>query len=516
MAGLADRKPDMRIANALRNGGKHKMLIQASDAAKKRKPLTRKHPLCIEAISVTCGGQLVHELKPFVKQIQLLHPEWPIHIATDKAGYALIEKYIRPKDRVWIVTDNDVKVLARARQTDHGDRWSKGWIGVKLENYRRALIEFNCGVLQCDSDFIFARALPRVNWNADIVMSTHIGPLFRRDIPEEHGYYNAGIFLTDEVDIAERWIKLYNDGHGGFYEQKLLEKFAGIYVIDLFPSDWNWGAWRWGEDIRFNRRMPTFMHTHIEGDFKRPTPVHFVAEQRMRMMNRAFVTHGKYAFCHCPKTAGSELMRCIHEIISKKNQYQVMNSFTVRRGDWSEEELTQLCHGIHKYQQGNRFIVHNHGQCWSDYSVAEYIKNKWKFFALYRPIRDRLLSYYYWSMRIKADTGRHPMAGPITETEDINEFLKIITTDEYLVEWALPNNHLDMLWFPSTGDGIRACCKQLFHVTLKDDEIKVTNASANTGWVDNVEKGIINEETISLINSLPMVNKWDTFIASME
>ena len=465
---------------------------------------------------MTCGGDLRTQLRPFVQQALFYHPELPLHVATDLDGYETINDLIRSCDVVWLVKQQDLKHYAElSGQPDLGHRWSKGWIGVKLENYRRAIERFKCGVLQCDSDFVFTRSLPNINWQADVVLSTHCGPLVRQDVPQAHGYFNAGLILTDRPFVAEEWIKLYQEGYGGFYEQKLMERFAAKWVVDLFPSDWNWGPWRHHEDIKFNGRVPAIIHAHVSGPHRQENALHDVADRETLINCASYKTHGKWAFYHCSKAAGSEVDRIIHEIVCKQRRYQPLNSFAIsdRPTDWSDQELLSICGGNHKYQQGRRFIVHNHGQGWSDNMQAHYLANDWKFFAFYRPIRDRLCSFYTWSINMLQKHGNHPMSGPITSAMTIDDFFELLVTNEqYIAEWLVPLYADSFQWYSADNDGIIKWAKECFNLKLSYGDLRRTNTSENKGWAYYAANGLIKPSTADLVNNLPMIIEWDKFI----
>jgi hypothetical protein len=497
----------MNPPDALRKGPKDKI------SSTLRKPLNRQFPLCIEAISVTCGGDLREQLAAFIKQVHFFHPELPLHIATDLEGYESVNSLIRPQDKVWITKASDRERYAKSKSKDHGKRWNKAWIGIKLENFKRAIEHFKCGVLQCDSDFVFTRSMSKQNWNADVVMSTHVGPIHRRDVPELHGAFNAGMLLSDKLFVAERWIKLYEEGYGGFYEQKLLEKFSELYVVDLFPSDWNWGPWRHAENIVQNKRVPTIIHAHVIGPHRHDSPTHKAAEREYLKTIRSYNTHPKLAFYHASKAGGSEMMRIVDGIVTDRLRYQSLNSFKIGTNDWTESELLQICHGTFKYQEGNRWIVHNHGQSWSANSIDEFLKNDWKFWGMYRPIRDRLLSFYYWSMDNLKSSGKHPMSGRIIYYPTVNEFLEqLVTSKGYKKEWALPHRYEEMKWYPCSDMGLIKATKDHFNLILSRDEVSHTNRSSNIGWDDAVACGIITKKTVDLINNLDEVKQWDEFI----
>lgn len=474
----------------------------------KKQPLRRGYPLHIGAISVTCGGALRNQLRPFVKQVRFFHPTWPIHIATDPEGAKLVKDLLGANDVVWTLLEPDFKQYGTSKAKDHGNRWNKAWIGIKLENFRRAVAHFKCGVLQCDSDFVWAHAFPVTNWWADVVMSTHAGPLNHR-VPEHHGTYNAGMLLTDLVQVAECWQKWYRNGDGEFYEQKLMEQFDRDFVVDLFPAAWNWGPWRNKEDIGHNKRRPTLIHAHVTGPHVQDTPVHALAKERLLINNRSIGTHNRFAFFHAAKAAGSELMRLLHYDVLPLLQYQNLNSFHFRTSDWTEAELMELVNGHHPMQYGNRWLVHNHGQGWPTNMIQLYRMYGWQFFALYRPIRARLASFYAWSIDYMNAKGTHPMHGPITRARDINAFFEYMLTPEYLPEWTLPELAHEITWYPATDAGITQLIKTHFGITTAKPT--KTNTSNNQGWA-HYEKNITPEIRQRLE---PYIAAWDAFAASL-
>jgi len=472
------------IREVLAQAGARKLKLRDGWLMKKRQ-LIRKLPLCIEAISVTCGGRLLPQLRPFVEQVKFLHPEWPLHIATDPEGRARIQDLLGPEDVVWTLLEKDHVRHSSGKSIDHGQRWSKSWIGLKLENFQRALKHFQCGVLQCDSDFIFCRSLPKTNWHADVVMSTHRGPLMHNNVPDFHGRYNAGLLLTDDLAIADKWRELYEAGVGEFYEQKLLEQFDDLYVVDLFPSDWNWGAWRNQEDVKYSLRVPAFFHTHITGPHTQATPLHDAANNRYFMLKHSYGTHPRIAFYHASKAAGSEMMEIIHKQVAAKVQYQVLNSRAIRSTDWTEAELKDIAVERFKYQHGNRFIVHNHGQNWSEQSVDLFKYFDWKFLGLYRPIQDRMASFYYWNLDAINKHGRSWMQGHIAQARTITDFFEAMLTEPYLQEWTLPSYYQDIKWYAATSAGMAQLALDNFNLSISQP--RRMNASNNLGWAHCVQ-----------------------------
>ena len=489
----------------LAKAGARKMRLNKSWLMRK-KQLTRKLPLTIDAISVTCGGQLIHQLRPFVKQIKFLHPELPLHIATDPSGVEKIEDLVGPQDVIWKVLEKDLKFYGASKSQDHGHRWSKPWIGVKLENFRRAVDKFKCGVLQCDCDFVFNRALPkRINWHADVVMSTHRGPLMHNNVPDFHGNYNAGLLLSDSLEIANKWISLYMDGYGDFYEQKLLEKLDDLYVVDLFPSDWNWGGWRNQEDVKYSRRLPTFFHAHVTGPHLQDTPLHEVATKQSLIMNRSEGTTNKLAFYHNAKAAGTELMYLIEREVLTRIQYQLLNSFCVRTSDWNHDEMVDFAVERSKYQHGNRFIVHNHAQGWSDELLTLFRQFGWEIFALYRPIRERMASFYYWNIDCINKYGKSFMSPPIDGARTADDFFKLMIDPSFLREWCLPNRHDLITWYHANDEGLTNLMKDYFNLSL--NEMGRSNASNNLGW-DHLEP-LLKPATLEALE--PYFQAWDNF-----
>lgn len=484
-----------------------------------KRKLQRAFPLCIEAIAVTCGGQLRHQLRPFIEQMVFFNPELPIHIATDEDGYNFCKHLLRDTDKVWIVDQSDIdKFSNKSLSKDRGSRWSKTWIGIKLENFRRAVEHYNCGVMLCDSDFIFLRSFPRISWDADLVLSTHRGPLLKTVTPEHHGYFNAGMALTDDIKIVDKWIEYYDRGMGSFYEQQLLEMISDMFVTDLFPADWNWGGWRNRETIIQSKRRPLIIHTHVSGVHRREKfALADLAQEELEKNERSYGVCGKKGFYHCPKAAGSTLMRTVHNVVIDKMRYQVMDSFkNGRQTDWTREELEKILEGKHKYQRGNRFIVHQHGQNWPEDLVTDSMSKGWEYFALYRPIRDRLCSFYTWSKKIETMNGSNPM-GKIFNGLSMEDHLNIILDNpNFRTHWHIPSFSDDMNWYPATTEGILECMKSEFNLILGYEDIVSINKSENAGFEKFIENGDIPKSLEEKINSDPMVIQWDQFIESKK
>jgi hypothetical protein len=325
------------------------------------------------------------------------------------------------------------------------------------------------------------------------------------NVPDWHGNYNAGLLLTDDLAIANKWIELYEKGVGDFYEQKLLEKLDDLYVVDLFPSDWNWGAWRNQEDIKHSRRVPTFLHTHVVGPHTQDTPLHEVAVNRNFVMRASYGTYPKYAFYHNAKAAGSEFMKILRQQVEPKLQYQILNSYEVRSTDWTELELRDIAVERFKFQHGNRFIVHNHAFAWSEDSISLFKQFGWKFIALYRPIRERMASFYYWNLDCINTKGKSFMRGSIPTARGINDFFEAMLTSAHLGEWVLPNDAQRMTWYSADEAGIKACIMKHFNLSIS--QVGHANQSNNLGWA-HVEQLL---DTNLLARLEVEFAKWDNF-----
>jgi len=471
--------------------------------------------LRIEAIALACGGRLREELEVAVELWRWYHPELPVYVLTDNDEH-LEDRYKNDDGVRWeVLSLEELEELGRTAATDHGGRWSRMWIGAKLEAWRRAINLFGLrGVLLADSDLVLTRRLPQMEWDADLVLSTHAGPTESR-VPAFHGRYNAGMALARDSRVANRWTEMYREGRGTFYEQQCLEDLSREYVTDYFPESWNWGAWRSTEDLQESGRRPALLHSHIVGGLAaaKTSPsgesVRALARDSVGRVRRYRGTPDRVAFIHFPKAAGTSAMNVMHQVGEVAN-YQVLDSwgYGLRR-DWSHDELRMMGTGELWGQVGDRWIVHNHAMNWPDYIVEMYAELGWDLVALYRPIRERLLSLYGWSRRMLEDTGRTPLASAPGRAESIEEFL-LATLEDKVVEreWIKPV-WIDRIgrWYRADSEGLQRMAVEMFCA----DEVRVRrlNRSRSAPWED-VDAGVR-----ARVDGDARIQAWDTWADEM-
>lgn len=486
------------------------------DRARGQVPLRNRRPLRIEAIAVAAGEDCACELPVFLECLTFWHPELRVYVLTDSAGVDAIAHLPIDRSRIHveeISTSEQKQLAAEVRCVDHGERWSRRWIAVKLEALRRAVERWQCGVLFCDVDLVFAQRLPEMSWQADAVLSTHTGPHWPNVTPAFHGFFNAGLFLTNHLDIVDRWIELYHRGVGTFYEQQLLEQLSAEYVCDLFPASWNWGGWRWSENVQDSGRRPPILHAHIVGKWKAkgPKPVKRLAREALDQVRESREIHPRWAFLHCAKAAGSSFSGMIAEQVAPVRGFQYLDSHSLGlHRDWRPAELDLIRIGGLWGQVGERHIIHNHAQNWYRESVEALRADGWRFVSLYRPIRDRLVSFWFWSRRVIGERGHSYMRPPITDAGDIDTFLQILIENPlYETEWALPEfaDQVDH-WYPATGEGMQRACRDLWHIEATPAR---ANVSANPGWEGCLSQGLLHRSTVRRIENDPRVRQWDDF-----
>ena len=478
-------------------------------AALNVKPLNRTQSLTIGALCVVAGGDLRCELEAFLSCAKFYHPEWPIYVVTDDRP--LTDTEIEFVDEVLHLSREEISQLGNVEAKHHEDRWHRGWIAAKMQGMKLALERWpETGILFCDSDIVFTARLPAMEWNADVVLSEHTGP--GREKRQSTGYfgrYNAGLLLTDDLAVIERWEEMYRTGIGNFYEQGCLEQLAEEFVTDHFPSTWNWGMWRWRENLgQSDRPTPPLLHVHTSGPFaerdQRPATVVLRDRARKAIGHVAYCRDlpEKIAFVHFAKAAGSSFIATACPVLKSCN-YQVLDSFGLGLArDWLPDELDAIAAGNLWGQVGDRWFVHNHAQNWPEETVRSMAADGWRFVAFYRPVRERLKSFFTWSQKCQASGLPHPMAGPVTECKNLNEHVReMLTNPRYESEWALPD-WADLLeWFPASDEGISRAVE--FTTGMKC-VIKNVNHSAGAPLK-------FSAEAKRLLDQDPRVAAWEKF-----
>lgn len=486
--------------------------------------------LCIEAVAVACGGKLSEELELFVRQFTFHNREMPLYVLTDEATAAALSDEVKSWIEVLDVVSEEVLQSFSGSGPEQGRRWSRPWIGAKIEVLRRAVKKWGCGVLFCDSDLIFTGRIPDLEWDADVVLSTHRGPFPDGAIPAFHGRYNAGLLLTKHLAVVDQWRDYFVRGVGDFLEQQCLERFATDFVVDTFPAAWNWGGWRKQEDLSVSQRRPLILHTHIIGPYQSvempPPSLRSVKEQAREAVERREMSEGtpdKIAFIHFAKAAGTSMGLTLRTAVATERCYQWLGRVrfdgprhvpgTVVGRDYSPSELAAIAEGHYRALKSDRWIVHNHAQNWDEHSVSMMVDSGVELFAFYRPILDRLLSFHTWSRGLLAAKGWTPLLEPAGSARNFDEFLEAFLDDRlFEPEWALPDWHGQINhWYPAHSGGMIAACQDLFGLEIAPE---TRNASANSGWDQAVAEGSISKKWQKRTLEDPRVKAWQAFGAS--
>lgn len=479
-----------------------------------------KRPLRIEAIAVAAGGDSAEELPQFVEVTRFFHPEIPLYVLTDREGRErLIEAGLAGEIEVLDeIGEAELDALS-GEAKDHGGRWSKPWIGAKIEVLSRAVRHFNLGVLLCDADLLLTRRLDPIRWEADLVLSTHQGPLCDVTAPLSHGYFNAGMVLTRDLEIVERWREMYREGRGSFYEQQCLEDLSREFVTDHFPASWNWGYWRM-EPLDESARRPEILHGHFRGRWADQERGRIYGA--LRDLANAVLENVRIAKeippligeIHFPKAAGSMFNLLLERFVCRERNYQMVNGFGPENAglerDFTPEEMALIAKGSLWGLRGNRRIVHNHAQNWNAGLLDQFRGAGYRFIALYRPIKERLPSFYYWNRANIAKGGQSVISGDAGAAETLDEFLRLFVSGEvHHPEWILPDWHREIdFWFPATSAGMERALREIFRI---EGSAWVENASENPGWDQAIASGEISKKTIREIDKHPGVRAWRDF-----
>lgn len=485
-----------------------------------KNPRQTSKPLRIGAISVVAIHDGAQELNLFLGQVRFYHPEFPVYVIADQEALDLLEDRFREDSRVImdVLTQDQIDRLAsKVKADDHGPRWSVAGIACKFEVMKRAMRQFpKQGVLMCDVDLIFTRRLQATEWDADLVLSTHQGPLAVKESPDLHGTYNAGLVLCQDYRIIARWNQLYKDGVGGFYEQKCLEHLSEEFVTDVFPSSWNWGGWRHRENLTESKRNPPILHTHMEGKFASQGPKFIKAKAQNAIETRKIseTTPNRVLFAHVPKAAGTSFMT-LHAKLQLERNYQVLDSWgSGLRRDWSPSELSWMSQGKLFGQHGERWVAHNHIQNIPAERAQEFVNRGWVIVALYRPVRERLISLFYWGKDRERKGLPNPMGKKFESTKTLDEFIPLVMSSHEEKNFVLPDWHeLITHWYSADTDGIELAYEEIFSLDVTSPN---ANQSSSRGYDHAVKEGLISPGTLRMIESDQRVRDWDEIVKKVR
>ncbi len=478
--------------------------------------LRDRRPLRIQALACAVGGKAAAaEFLTMIESFRHFHPDVPVYVLAgveaakilrETEGWGMEGDVI---DEIGPDELDELQAAAKDAARPYGDLWPIHWLAAKLVALHRAIECFNCGVLLVDVDLLCTQRLPDFGWQADLVLSEHHGPLPDR-LPAKSGIYNAGMVLCRDTAIVHRWRELFHQGVGGFYEQGALEQLAREFLTDTFPGSWNWGNWRRTEDLTESGRFPAIIHHHRHRTREIPhreeatRALDTIVDLTLHIVRTAKQHPDKIAILHHAKAAGSSLSAMFAEA-AVHGGWQHLDTYRAPydlRRDWNPAELGAIAAGDMPGQRGHRFIVHNHACGWPADRVESMIKEGWVFVSTYRPIRDRLCSFFHWNQRARI------LTGPAAECETLDEFLRVFLSEpRYLVDFGPhPCDELVSHW-----GTIRDLPELVWNVTGMRVENRHENMSLNAGWDSACDHDEISKATKSLVSKHPAVKAWEKF-----
>lgn len=483
------------------------------------KLLTAGIPLHIKSIACVCGDSCVEEAELMVTSLRAWNATIPVLILTDEINEDEVKDRMSRFDQVYvdvIAASHFAKIKSTLADVARhvAGIWSVEWISLKMEAVHRALTRFGRGVLLVDADIIFTGKIPPLQWDADLVLSRHVGPAAPRDPLREDGplTFNAGMILFGHHEVVDRWKQMFLMGVGGFYEQGCLPDLAREFVSDELPADWNWGFWR-SEDLRASSRVPSSLHIHLaDGATRRPhdAGIRSLAESTLLDIKKASGAPDRIAFIHHSKTAGASLMEMFVEA-GRRGGWQLLDSWhpiSIGR-DWSVEELASLRAAGESRWTNKRRIVHNHSLGWPPDLVRKWKDDGWVFVSLYRDIRERLLSLYAWNTRYNI------VEGDAKRATNLDDFIRLLLLDsEESVQIAPhPCHELIDHWGEAPHGGLSRLVRS---VTGIDTAEAMCNTSSHNSWETAIERGELSKKTLQLVEEHAYTAAWDKIGESLR
>lgn len=491
----------------------------ARDAPNETREEVTDKTISIKAVAVAATNDCVLELNDFFRQWRLFHPEIPIFaLVCENDRHLLEQKWFEDSGiKIEIVTAEYVTSLLQSSKSiyTHNEYWNVPAIALKLEALKRCLLHYRRASLLCDSDIVLTTRLPVIEWHADAVFSTHQGPFFEQSHQPGQGFYNAGMVLVRNTKFVARWREMFLTGKGGFYEQGCLELLSKEFVVDTFPSSWNWGIWRTQENLAQSKRRSPILHVHTKTTKRPPMRRDCVAslvdlaEKTIERGKRLESMPSKILFVHHPKSAGTSVMQHLHHA-AEDFGFQLFDSWNAGLSrDFTPEELRHLCHGNFFSQRGKRFIVHNHAHNIPDDVLHEFKENGWIIVALYRPIEDRLASSFSWSKRQLELGEAHPMGEEFNDALDFKSHLKTLL-EHCAHQFTLTKAHRELSkWFMTNDDGIRSMLLHLFGEV--SEEILAANVSNSLSFEELCKESDLSRRALKSLSSNAVFKSWDDF-----
>ena len=476
------------------------------------KLLTAGVPLRIKSIACVCGDNCVEEAELMVTSLRAWNATIPVLILTDEINEGEVKDRMSRFDQIYVDVV-EVGQLAEIKSNladvarHAAGLWSVEWIALKMEAVYRSLTRFGRGVLLVDADIIFTGKIPSLQWDADLVLSRHVGPAAPRDPLREAGplTFNAGMILFGHHKVVDRWKQMFLTGVGGFYEQGCLPDLAREFVSGELPADWNWGFWR-SEDLRASGRVPSSLHIHLaDGAIRQPRDggIRELAESTLLDIKRASGAPDRIAFIHHSKAAGTSLMAML-KVAGARGGWQCLDtggSKTVYR-DWLSNELDLFAEAGESFWADKRRIVHNHRGNWPSELVRRWKADGWVFISLYRDMRERICSLYEWNLHNQF------LEGKIKSAKNLDEFIRILLSDpRYIDDFAPhPDHELIDLWGVAENGGLSDLVMAVTGIPLTDAR---ENTTEHQSYREAVESGAISKKTAKLVEGHEATKEWD-------
>ena len=268
--------------------------------------------LRVDAASVVCDRNVIDDLWHLIPTWFRWH-DLPLYLYCDEYAERVAQELCAQIGKSHLLETQVVDLEKGVNLPNIGIQdsyWKPIPIWWKLEGLRQTVEKTGGGVLCIDADICFLGSVVEEWFEADCVMSPfYWGDPYQRvpkspedptpvPIPERDGWFNAGYFLTHRVEVAEKWMELYESGVDGFYEQACMARLQKHFHCSFFNETHNWGIWR-KEGPRINTRS---LHVHA-GTSHKPNLIHHKAiELRARQAAaRALEYHEKNI---CTSTTG--------------------------------------------------------------------------------------------------------------------------------------------------------------------------------------------------------------------
>lgn len=203
------------------------------------------------AAAVVADEPVMKDLEAWLLTFKAFHRRTPVVVICDDITYRFVTGLIRD----WgleavtamphINADTEATIKERlVYVATESSYWKIVPIWWKIYALQQAIaISKGKGALVADSDIVFCRSITET-YAADVVLSPFHWTDWGHTVIPRHGVFNAGFFMTREQRAAGVWMNLYQSGQDGFYEQKCLERFPGLFHCDYFGREHNHGIWR--------------------------------------------------------------------------------------------------------------------------------------------------------------------------------------------------------------------------------------------------------------------------------